>query len=54
MTEKNNTYGTARNPKLLKNPKGYDRVKDRKNKQVYDYEQDIEEDEILNETEQDP
>ena len=57
MTEKNlyyDTYGTARNPKVLKNPKGYDRVRDRKNKQIYDYEQDIEEEENLNEIEQDP
>lgn len=54
MTEKNNTYESTRNPKLLKNPKGYDRVRDRKDKQLYEYEHDIEEEENLNEIEQDP
>ena len=53
MTENNNAYEPARNPKLLKNPKGYDRVRDRKNKQIYDYEHDIEEEELLNDQEQD-
>jgi hypothetical protein len=57
MTENNlyyDTYKPARNPKVLKNPKGYDRVKDRKDKQLYDYEYDTKEEEFLNENEQDP
>lgn len=41
MTE-NNIYGTARNPKILKNPKGYDRVRDRKSKQIFEYEDENE------------
>ena len=38
MIEKNLNYETARNPKVLKNPKGYDRARDRKNKQLFEYE----------------
>ena len=38
MTENNYTYEPTRNPKILKNPKGYDRVRDRKSKQLYEYE----------------
>ena len=53
MTEKYNAYEPARNPKLLKNPKGYDRARDRKDKQLYEYEHDIKEEENLNEIEQD-
>jgi hypothetical protein len=52
MTEKND-YRTARNPKLLKNPKGYDRARDRKDKTLYDYEQDAEEEEVLNDKDKD-
>ena len=50
MTEKNNTYEITRNPKILKNPKGYDRTRDRKDKRVFEYN---EEDEVLNDNEQD-
>lgn len=50
MTEKNNIYETTRNPKILKSPKGYDRVRDRKSKQIFDYED--EEDENLNDYDQ--
>lgn len=42
MTEQNNAYETVRNPKILKNPKGYDRARDRKNKQIFDYEDEEE------------
>lgn len=42
MTERYNASETTRNPKVLKNPKGYDRVKDRKNKELYDYEDEEE------------
>lgn len=45
MTNKNlnyETYEPARNPKILKNPKGYDRARDRKNKQLFEYEDDKE------------
>lgn len=55
MTETNNIhendlelydlYPSGRNPKTLKNPKGYDRVRDRKDKRLYEYE--YEEDEYL-------
>ena len=38
MTEKNLNYEVARNPKVLKNPKGYDRARDRKDKQLFEYE----------------
>lgn len=38
-------YLSGRNPKILKNPKGYDRVRDRKSKYLYGYE--YEEDEEL-------
>lgn len=40
MTE--NNCGTARNPKILKNPKGYDRARDRKSKQIFAYEDENE------------
>lgn len=35
-------YLSGRNPKLSKNPKGYDRARDRKNKQLYEYEEENE------------
>ena len=35
-------YPSGRNPKVLKSAKGYDRVRDRKNQRLYDYEHDIE------------
>lgn len=30
-------YPSGRNPKVLKSAKGYDRVRDRKNQRLYDY-----------------
>ena len=42
MTEKNLNYEAARNPKVLKNSKGYDRARDRKNKQLFEYENEEE------------
>ena len=42
MMIERNTYETARNPKILKNPKGYDRVRDRKSKQIFEYEDENE------------
>lgn len=39
-------YLSGRNPKILKNPKCYDRVRDRKSKYLHEY--DYEEDENLN------
>ena len=53
MTEKNDVYETTRNPKVLKNPKGYNRARDRKSKDLYNYEHDIEKNKFLNENEQD-
>lgn len=35
-------YPSGRNPKVLKSAKGYDRVRDRKNQRLYDYEYDVE------------
>lgn len=35
-------YLSGRNPKLSKNPKGYDRARDRKDKQLYEYEEENE------------
>lgn len=37
-------YPSGRNPKVLKSAKGYDRVRDRKNQRLYDYEHDTEDD----------
>ena len=34
------SYLSGRNPKVLKSAKGYDRVRDRKNQRLYDYEED--------------
>ncbi len=36
-------YPSGRNPKILKSSKGYNRFRDRKSKQLYDYEHDTEE-----------
>lgn len=44
-------YSSGRNPKVLKSPKGYDRFRDRKSQQLYDYEQDIEDEEFFDEIE---
>lgn len=41
-------YSSGRNPKILRNPKGYDRIRDRKDKRLYEYDYDYEEDENLN------
>ena len=35
-------YPSGRNPKILKSAKGYDRVRDRKDQRLYDYEDDNE------------
>lgn len=35
-------YLSGRNPKLSRNPKGYDRARDRKNKRLYEYESEEE------------
>lgn len=43
------SYLSGRNPKVLKSAKGYDRVRDRKDLRLYDYEYDIEDEEVLNE-----
>ena len=43
------SYLSGRNPKVLKSAKGYDRARDRKNQRLYDYEYDIEDEEVLNE-----
>ena len=48
------SYLSGRNPKVLKSAKGYDRARDRKNQRLYDYEYDIEDEEALNETYEDP
>lgn len=37
-------YLSGCNPKILKNPKGYDRVRDRKSKYLYEYEYEEDED----------
>lgn len=37
-------YLSWRNPKILKNPKGYYRVRDRKSKYLYEYEYEEDED----------
>lgn len=36
-------YPSGRNPKILKSPKGYNRFRDRKSQQLYNYENDTEE-----------
>ena len=41
-------YPSGRNPKVLKSPKGYDRFRDRKSQQLYEYDE-----EIINETDED-
>lgn len=35
-------YPSGRNPKLSRNPKGYDRARDRKHKRLYEYEEENE------------
>lgn len=35
-------YSSGRNPKVSKSAKGYDRVRDRKDKQLYEYESEEE------------
>lgn len=47
------SYLSRRNPKVLKSAKGYDRARDRKNQRLYDYEYDIEDEEVLNEIDED-
>ena len=42
-------YPSGRNPKVLKSAKGYDRVRDRKNQRLYDYDDE----ETVNETNED-
>lgn len=44
-------YPSGRNPKVLKSPKGYDRFRDRKSQELYNYEQDIEDEEFFDEIE---
>ena len=38
-------YPSGRNPKVLKSPKGYDRFRDRKSQQLYEYEHEVEDEE---------
>ena len=45
-------YSSGRNPKVLKSPKGYDRLRERKSLRLYLYEHE-EEEEFLNDIEQD-
>ena len=42
-------YQSGRNPKVLKSAKGYDRVRDRKNQRLYDYDDE----EVANEVDED-
>jgi hypothetical protein len=42
-------YPSGRNPKVLKSAKGYDRVRDRKNQRLYDYDDE----ETINEIDKD-
>lgn len=44
-------YPSGRNPKVLRSAKGYDRVKDRKDQRLFEYEYDTEDEEFFDEIE---